>query len=176
MFLRCFMADLFVHGIGGGVYDRLTDTIIQRFLQMPAPYYLTCTATEWLTMNEVPDLDTKALHGQREALHRQSQLLRSRPELFLDPNDAMDADLRMHQDNLIATVPPRGSKKRWHREITNVKARILERVAAIRKENEEKLQRIEQRVHELRNLNSREYSFILFPESTLLPSLRQMSR
>jgi hypothetical protein len=176
MFLRCFMADLFVHGIGGGVYDRLTDAIIQRFLQMPAPSYLTCTATEWLTMSEIPEMDTKALHGQRQALHRQSQLLRSRPELFLEPNDAMDAELRMHQDTLIATVPPRGSKKRWHREITNVKTRILERVAAIRKENEEQLQRIEQRVHELRYLNSREYSFILFPESTLLPSLRQMSR
>ncbi len=176
LFLRCFMADLFVHGIGGGVYDRLTDAIIQRFLRMPAPHYLTCTATEWLTMNEVPELDAKALHGQRDALQRQSQLLRSRPELFLDPSDAMDAGLRMHHANAIAAIPPRGSKKSWHRDITNVKTKIVERVASIRKVNEEQLQRVEQRLHELRYLNSREYSFILFPESTLLTSLRQLSR
>ena len=176
MFLRCFMADLFVHGIGGGVYDRLTDAIIHRFLRMPAPHYLTCTATEWLTMNAMPELDAKVLLGKRDATKRQAQLLRSRPELFLDPNDARDVDLQSHHASLISTIPPRGSKKRWHLEITNVKEKILERVAGIRKENEEQLHRLEQRVHELRYLNSREYSFVLFPESTLMPSLRRMSR
>jgi len=176
LFLRCFMADLFVHGIGGGVYDRLTDTIIQRFLQMPAPRYLTCTATEWLAMDRVPELNAKALHSKREVLKRQSQLLRSRPELFLDPNNTMDAELQTRHADMVATIPPRGSKKQWHREITSIKAKVGDRVSAIRKENEEDLQRIEQQVHELRYLNSREYSFILFPESALLPALRKMSR
>lgn len=176
LFLRCFMADLFVHGIGGGVYDRLTDTIIERFLQMPAPRYLTCTATEWLSMDEVPERNAKAILSQREILRRQSQLLRSRPELFLNPDNTLDAELQTRHAGMIATIPPRGSKKQWHREITDIKAKVVDRVSSIRKENEEDLQRIEQRVHELRYLNSREYSFVLFPESALLPALRKRSR
>ena len=36
MFARLFLADLFIHGIGGGIYDELTDRIIERYYGFPA--------------------------------------------------------------------------------------------------------------------------------------------
>lgn len=45
MFLRLFVADWFVHGIGGARYDRVTDGIIQSFFGLPPPDFGVATGT-----------------------------------------------------------------------------------------------------------------------------------
>jgi len=45
MFLRLALADQFVHGIGGGRYDQVTDRVIETFLGMEAPKFAVTTAT-----------------------------------------------------------------------------------------------------------------------------------
>ena len=44
-FLRLFLADQFVHGIGGARYDGVTDRIIEKWIGLPAPAYSVTTAT-----------------------------------------------------------------------------------------------------------------------------------
>ncbi|MGN6727807.1 MAG: hypothetical protein ACTHLZ_17950 [Tepidisphaeraceae bacterium] len=45
MFLRLFLVDQFVHGIGGGRYDQVTDRIIETYWNLPAPTFCVTTAT-----------------------------------------------------------------------------------------------------------------------------------
>ncbi len=45
LFCRLFLADGFIHGLGGAIYDELTDDIIRGFYGMKPPVYLTLTAT-----------------------------------------------------------------------------------------------------------------------------------
>jgi hypothetical protein len=45
LFARLFLADLFVHGIGGAKYDEVTDEIIRRFYGFEPPGYLVLSAT-----------------------------------------------------------------------------------------------------------------------------------
>jgi hypothetical protein len=45
MFLRLFVADQFVHGIGGGRYDQVTDDVIRNFFNMEPPHFAVTTAT-----------------------------------------------------------------------------------------------------------------------------------
>ena len=45
MYLRVFLSDLFIHGIGGGRYDQVTDQVIQKQLNIPAPEFAVTTAT-----------------------------------------------------------------------------------------------------------------------------------
>ncbi len=45
MFLRLFVADQFVHGIGGGRYDQVTDRIIADFFAVEPPAFAVTTAT-----------------------------------------------------------------------------------------------------------------------------------
>jgi len=45
MYARLFLADLFTHGIGGGIYDEVTDDIIRRFYGIEAPAFLILSAT-----------------------------------------------------------------------------------------------------------------------------------
>lgn len=44
-FLRLLVADQFVHGIGGGLYDQITDRVLSRFLGLTPPAFSVTTAT-----------------------------------------------------------------------------------------------------------------------------------
>jgi hypothetical protein len=48
MFLRLFVADLFVHGIGGGRYDQITDRLIRSHFGVVPPVFAVTTATLYL--------------------------------------------------------------------------------------------------------------------------------
>jgi hypothetical protein len=45
LFLRLFVTDLFVHGIGGGRYDQVTDRLIARHFKLAPPVFAVTTAT-----------------------------------------------------------------------------------------------------------------------------------
>ncbi len=45
MFARLVISDLFMHGIGGGKYDQMTDAIIRAYFDVPAPPMVVATAT-----------------------------------------------------------------------------------------------------------------------------------
>ncbi len=50
MFLRLFASDLFVHGVGGGRYDRVTDSVIRRYFGVRAPRYAVTSITLYLPL------------------------------------------------------------------------------------------------------------------------------
>ncbi len=45
LFARLFFGISFIHGLGGALYDEMTDAIIRAFYQMEPPLFLTLTAT-----------------------------------------------------------------------------------------------------------------------------------
>ena len=50
LYARLFLADLFIHGIGGGKYDELTDELIRRFYGCEPPGFLVLSATRLLPL------------------------------------------------------------------------------------------------------------------------------
>jgi hypothetical protein len=48
IFLRLLVADQFVHGIGGGRYDQVADSIIAGFFEIAPPKFAVTTATMYL--------------------------------------------------------------------------------------------------------------------------------
>jgi hypothetical protein len=45
LFARLFLGDVFMHGIGGGIYDGITDSVIRRFYRMEPPRFMVLSAT-----------------------------------------------------------------------------------------------------------------------------------
>ena len=54
MYIRLFLCDLFVHGIGGGNYDLITDDIIWAFFGIRPPAYAVATANVSLPVGRFP--------------------------------------------------------------------------------------------------------------------------
>ena len=72
MFLRLLAADQFVHGIGGGRYDQITDRVIERWLGLQAPGFSVTTATLFFPLAAGQErVDVSAIHQEgRRLRHR----------------------------------------------------------------------------------------------------------
>jgi len=78
LFARLCLGDLFVHGVSGGRYDRLTDAIAAQVFGCRPPAYMVATATLHL-----PLLGEAQASGERHALERRLMGLRHNPDRFL---------------------------------------------------------------------------------------------
>ncbi len=72
LWARLVLSDLFVHGIGGGNYDRLTDRIIERFFQRKPQGFMILSATLHLPINKPPLRSPRS--GRGEGLIKKSPL------------------------------------------------------------------------------------------------------
>jgi hypothetical protein len=189
MYMRMFISDLFVHGIGGGKYDQLTDAIMREFFGVQPPLMAVATATMRLPI-------TSPLAATGDSATTESELRREResawqlkfhadqlPPSRLDgdnasanPNAEEIEALTARKQALLANIPPRGEKWEWHREITAVNKRLSELAAPQLSESRAKIDRLNSIERQQRVLESREYSFSLFPRDMLATALHRLSK
>jgi len=77
MFARLGLSDLFLHGVGGGRYDRVTDVLIAEIFGCTPPPYVVATATVHLPLGE----ESRAEDAR--ALERRLMDLQHNPERYL---------------------------------------------------------------------------------------------
>jgi len=76
-FKRICVVDLFVHGVGGARYDRVTDAVVREFFHLEPPAYAVVTSTLHLPLSEFDPSE------ERETLQRRLLALRHNPERAL---------------------------------------------------------------------------------------------
>lgn len=160
MFARLFLADVFIHGIGGGIYDELTDTLIERHFAMAPPSFLVVSATLLLPLQRF------GIDGQqvREAARHVRDLI-YKPELFVERTPR--------------SQPLIQKKQSWIARTGTTHEERVERFKRIRAINAE-LQPASQVEHARRRLaelqgkatwdeiaGRRDYAFCLYPEEML---------
>jgi hypothetical protein len=172
MYARLFLCDLFIHGIGGGKYDEVTDAIIRRYYRIEPPAYLVLSATSLLPLPHYPaDLE------RCRRLHREAR------DLYYNPQRHLDGDTRSRPDvaallerkqELVRAAPAdrRGRRERF-RQIREVSERLrapLEgRLMAARQAEAD----CEAQLRANAILQRRDYPFVLYPESALRPFCEQ---
>ena len=160
MFSRLILSDLFIHGIGGAKYDQLTDVIIKRFFAAQPPGFLTLSATM--------KLPTEIEIVRRADLVRSSRLVRDlkfHPESHINvPSPDVRDLIQQKRDWTIGQHKNERSKQK-HEAITGLNAQLSRHTDVdpdeVLKTRSQQLQQV--RAGEI--LDSREYSFCLFPES-----------
>lgn len=175
LFMRCFLADGFVHGIGGGIYDRLTDEIIRGFLGIEPPGYTIATATLHLPLPENLRRMTLSAETELEKLKEHSRKIRSAPERILSPSNPDDLALANAHAKLLSAIPMRGAKKMWHRQMVDIKDQIRKAIEPAVVEHQRKLIAAQRQSQEAHLLGSREYSMLLFPESNCIDRLKSLA-
>jgi hypothetical protein len=165
LFARLFLADLFVHGIGGGKYDELTDAIIRRFYAVEPPGYLVLSATLLLPLPTYA-----ATSADRCRLARALRDLRHNPQRHLDGATVSPTaqDLNARKEDWISRLPANARERRERflalRELTEQLRPWVVRAA------DQIEQEMARSTHELEAnavLKRRDYAFCLYPESRL---------
>lgn len=165
MYARLVLSSLFVHGIGGAKYDQLTDQIILQFFGMTPPGFQVLTATLRLPYH-LPPFSVDDLRRERGRVRE----LRYHPELFVDTQvdsgDNQEAcELAAKKKRLIREQPVEGSKRAWHLELTRINELLQPFVREQRDRIEAEITEHWQGLRRRDLLESREFSFVLHPES-----------
>lgn len=170
-FARLFLADLFIHGLGGGLYDQLTDALMRRWYNIEPPRFMILTATLKLPF-----------YTDNRAGERRRDLMRLRRDLWYNPQRHLP-DSTIEDPPWSALVAERIG---WTRRNLRAAAERKEQFEQIRRINDalhprvqDQLTRLdrdlaeaqaEQRLHEVRQ--RRDYAFCLYPEEMLRPLMQ----
>jgi hypothetical protein len=180
LYARLFLGEIFIHGIGGGKYDELTDQIIRDFYRLEPPRYLVLSGTLQLPLPSFPS-QTKDCQG----LARELRDLRWNPQRHLkngaalsEPSGSTDLakleQLVAHRAAWMARCPDSSAdrRERYHklRELTGLLQPWMSRKE---KQLQAQLEACKKEVEANKILQSREYAFCLYPEETLKPFLTQ---
>ncbi len=162
LFARLCLGDLFVHGIGGGKYDAVTDAIIRNYFGFEPPAFQVVSATLHLPL---PTFPSKADDAKR--LHRLARDLHWNPQRYL-PDGSPEHDA-------IRESKP-SSLRDQYRAFRALGDRLRPNVADEMDRTRKDLARAESEVAANAILKSREYSWVLYPEELLRPFLQGVQR
>jgi hypothetical protein len=162
LFARLFLADVFIHGIGGGLYDELTDRLIELFFKVPAPGYLILSATLLLPMPRYPDAGNQA-----RALGRHWRDLVFKPECSVETTEETAALLAAKRQWIAASEATHAERAERYHRIRDLNARlqpwVLPALQKVRTEHADQLRRVAIDAIASR----RDYAFCLYPEAML---------
>jgi hypothetical protein len=172
LYARLFLADLFLHGIGGGKYDELTDELIRRFHGCEPPAFVVLSATLWLPLPRTParpDDCSRLAHQLRDVHYNPQRHLGT----ILEQDPSLQW-LAAEKQAWINTRPTdaRGRRRRFQelRALTEpLRLPLEDRELLLRQE----LTRCTHQAEVNAVLQRRDYAFCLYPEATLRPFCTQ---
>jgi hypothetical protein len=162
LFARLFLADVFIHGIGGGIYDELTDRLIERFFAMPAPGFLVLSATLLLPVPRYPQAAQLTVE-----LARQRRDLVFKPERFVHDGPEAAQLIRAKNDWIARAGTTHAERAERFQHIRAINARLLPYVMPLKEHVEAELLVQYRRAAWDVVAGRRDYAFCLYPEEML---------
>ncbi len=171
-FLRLFLADYFIHGIGGARYDEVTDSFVSEFYGVRAPRFGCVSATLYPAGGE--GLDAARLAEQLRQLERMRRDVVYNPQRYLGTgNSGGAAELTARREAAVRKneqLKAGGSaeeRRAVFEEIREVNRQLKEIVANAGREIDEKIERLKCRTKLEEIWRDREYYFGLFGNDVL---------
>jgi hypothetical protein len=161
MYARLLVSDLFLHGIGGGKYDQLTDAIIERFFGITPPSFLVLSATL-----ELPIPRPDARDEERLRIDRTLRDLEFNPDRYVAVTQETESWIASKRRWLAISVP-RGSRAARHAGIRQANEALRPAIAELRQHLIAQRDALRTQQLHARLLGSREFAFCLFPAATL---------
>jgi len=172
LFARVCLGDLFIHGIGGGKYDEVTDAIIRDYFGVEPPAYQVLSATLRLPL---PTFPTKP--GDVLALARRDRDLYWNPQRHVPGPESERPEVRelfQRHDVLAAVEPPDSpGRKRRFRELREVGDQLRTLLMPRMAESRNWLDRARQEASANAVLMRRDFAWVLYPEQVLKPFLQR---
>jgi hypothetical protein len=170
LFARLVLSDLFLHGIGGAKYDQVLDEIVRLFFGFEPPEFGTVSATLRLPIQQESH-ESLYMNNWQQRLRE----LRYHPELFVDGNgdraiiEKIVADKRRWIE--VAKTPENAGER--HQAIVGANQALQPYVAPLREQLERDRQASQKEWRGEAILQSREYSFCLYPRTHFDTLLRE---
>jgi hypothetical protein len=162
LFVRLALGDGFIHGIGGGKYDEVTDEIIRGYFRIEPPGYAVASATLRLPLERLP-ATAEDLH----AAQRHVRDLEWNPQRFPETEAGFAAIVARKRELVRAEPTERRARRRRFRQLQQLTRDMRPAVAGRAAGAQAAVDRIRHALAANSILGSREYAWPLFPEAML---------
>jgi len=185
LFARLCFADLFVHGIGGAKYDEMTDCIVGSFYDLPAPGFLTLSATQHLPLSGAFDVtaadQTALLTHLRELRYHSDRHVVPGADANVDALVAEKQRLIAEQHAVRSLAVPRRERRansrnnyERFRRFQEINRQLADCTSEQRARIEKEIESTQMQLATNAVLQDREYSFSLHPAAKLEPFMTRL--
>jgi hypothetical protein len=166
-FARLFLADLFIHGIGGARYDEMTETFVLSFFNVQPPPICCVTATLHLPLDTqgVSEIELRsARRRQRELRYNPQRVVSDVPDDWTPRREAL-----IHESRALRAERPRdrAGRRRIFNQIRGLNAELLRHDPTAAGKLADRVRTLERRRRADRIAHDREYFFALHPRAAL---------
>lgn len=156
LMLRLFISDLFVHGIGGEHYDRITDRLIPQLYGIKPPLFVTASYTPAAPGMADPE---PGLVRLKEKLRD----IKYHPENYLDKTPEIEAALAEKQKLVNAIKVPGADKKSLSAKINEINAKLSDELSGKRAEVVREIEKVRAELDRYQTVSDRELPYFLYP-------------
>jgi len=175
LFARLFASDLFIHGTGGGRYDRVTDAVIRAYYGVEPPRYVVASMTLLLPLG-AHVATAEEVSALTQALHR----LEHNPDAMLDEVEFDDDDeyraaraLAEEKTALVEAIgQPDADRKRIGTRIREVNASLAELLEPVAADLRLRLDRARSAHDAAEVLMDRTYAYCLWDPREVMDKVR----
>ena len=170
LFVRLYLTDWFIHGIGGGIYETITNYIIEKYYKIKNLYFGIATAT--LTLS--PEEYNHSFCSTSAEFKSQLRKLNFNPEKFIE-NSLLNKNpvrslVRKKKKIIEASKNPNLStveRKLSCKSISDVNKELLKYTGRSREDLTRKAELLQKNKLSTKVTNYREFFFGLFPQKAL---------
>jgi hypothetical protein len=165
LFVRTFLADLFIHGIGGDRYDRITDALAERLWGVRLPPFVVASLTMYLPLGAaaVSDEDLSAIDRRLHRLaHNPDEVL---GEMAFDSISEQRAAVALAEEKraLVAAISkPGADRKELGARIRSVNEQLSALVEPLVESLTSRREALERQRRDAEVLTDRTYPFCLW--------------
>lgn len=154
MMNRIYLGDIFIHGLGGAKYDKITDEVIRGFYGVEPPEFVTASLT--LSMEGLEDPSGRLMESRQKLREMDFH-----PEAFLadPPADLLAEKLSLTRD--IKT--PGANKKEMGRRLGEINNALKSRLEPLKVELLAEIAALESELNRYEVLADRELPYFLYP-------------
>ena len=135
LFLRGLVSDLFIHGVGGGGYDRVTDEVFRRYYGVEPPAFVVASITMYLPLGAhvVSDDEVSAAHDRINRLEHNPDAMLGEVEFDTAAERSQAVALATEKGELVAAIAqPDADKKTLGLRIREVNAALSQMLAPLK--------------------------------------------
>ncbi len=169
LFARLFLADLFIHGIGGAKYDAMTDRICEEFLGLRPPTFATVSATVFLPLGQPYPLTVEEVHRQEQRIRD----LRYNPDRYSSRSQSETQVLIREKGEILSRLTDRRPSKDEHHRLAAINSELYSHLQPLKTAWKGDLERLRKQVQANLVLKDREFSWCLQPSDAAIAFFRR---
>ena len=165
LFVRLFCCDLFIHGVGGGRYDSVTDGVCRRYFGVEPPAFAVASITMYLPLGAhiVTDAEVSAATERLNRVAHNPDALLSEVEFDSAEEHDRAVALSAEKSRLVAAIAsPDADRKTLGLSIREVNAQLAQLLAPLTAQLTDELATLEAQRDASGVLTDRTYPFCLW--------------